>query len=124
MKIHLPGNRRTIFNFTENNVIGVPDGMTMDEHDNLWVAVYAGKSVLNIDSRNGNLIRKIPFPVTKITSCVFGGANLDTLYVTSSRVGLSDDQLKEEPEAGSVFEVTGLGVKGQSKPNKIRIFSS
>ncbi|KAL0274305.1 UNVERIFIED_CONTAM: hypothetical protein PYX00_006758 [Menopon gallinae] len=118
------GNRRTLFSFAENNVTGVPDGMTIDERDNLWVAVYAGKSVLNIDSNSGVLIQSIPFPVTKITSCVFGGANLDTLYVTSSRVGLSGDQLKEEPQAGSVFEVKGLGVKGQAKSNKIRVVLS
>ena len=38
---------------------------------------------------------------------------MDDLYVTCSREGISDDVVKnEQPLAGSVFKVTGLGVKG------------
>lgn len=51
-------------------------------------------------------------PVTYITSVCFGGPDLNVLFVTSSRLHLDDDQMKEEPLAGSVFTVRNLGVTG------------
>ncbi len=50
---------------------------------------------------------KIP-GAKQITSCCFGGLNLDELYVTSGRLGDMTDQ----PNGGSLFKVTELGVKG------------
>ena len=47
-----------------------------------------------------------------ITSCAFGGPNWDILYVTSACIGLTAEQKAAQPEAGSLFEVTGLGVRG------------
>ena len=50
----------------------------------------------------------------KITSCCFGGNNLDELYVTSANwpPGVRDIEGEGQPLAGSLFKVTGLGVKG------------
>lgn len=53
------------------------------------------------------------FPVKQITSCCFGGLDFADLYVTSARYHLSDDEVKvNQPDAGSLFKVTGLGVRG------------
>jgi sugar lactone lactonase YvrE len=57
-------------------------------------------------------LQKITFPVSRVTSCCWGGEHLDTLYVTTARVGLSSDKLKNEPLAGGLFAVKGLGVRG------------
>ena len=61
----------------------------------------------------GEKLQTVMFPVTNITSCCFGGPNLDELYVTCSRAGISDEIVKnEQPLAASIFKVTGLGVTG------------
>jgi sugar lactone lactonase YvrE len=55
-------------------------------------------------------IKKIPG--LRITSCCFGGKNYDELFVTCSRYGATEEELQKFPLSGSVFKVTGLGVKG------------
>ena len=75
--------------------------------------------VLRIDfsivflSFSGKELQTLNFPAKKTTCCCFGGKNLDELYVTCAKFGLSDDEFRNnQPLAGSVFRVTGLGVKG------------
>lgn len=51
-------------------------------------------------------------PVSKVTSVTFGGFLLDTLYVTTSSRDLSQQELEEQPLAGYVLSVKGLGVHG------------
>jgi hypothetical protein len=61
----------------------------------------------------GAQLRIIEFPAKRITSCCFGGPNYEELFVTCCKTGLSEDEFKnEQPLAGSVFRVTGLGVNG------------
>lgn len=85
-----------------------PDGMAIDEEDNLWVAFCHGACVICYDSKTGEELRKIDFPCLETTACAFGGENLDILYVTT---GIHKSEVEEH--AGKVFQVTGLGVKGQ-----------
>ncbi|KAK7862957.1 hypothetical protein R5R35_004911 [Gryllus longicercus] len=113
-------NRRTVFDLTSNNITGVPDGMTIDANDNLWVAVFNGAKVLNVNPRTGELLRVVDIPADRVTDVVFGGSDLSTLYVTTSRYGLSDDEVAQQPLAGTVFEVTGLGVRGVAGHTAIR----
>lgn len=47
-----------------------------------------------------------------ITSVAFGGPNLDILYVTTAAVQLNENELKEQPYAGYLFAIKGLGVRG------------
>ena len=47
---------------------------------------------------------------------MFGGPNLDVLYVTGARVNLSDDVLAGQEQAGSIFAVTGTGCRGLPEP--------
>jgi len=56
-------------------------------------------------------------PTNNIISAAFGGPNLDVLYVTSARSGLSDAELLAQPAAGALFQITNLGVRGQSGGN-------
>ncbi|PSN54701.1 hypothetical protein C0J52_04891, partial [Blattella germanica] len=112
-------NRRKVFNLTENNVPGLPDGMTMDNNGNLWVACFFGGRVININPRTGELIRFVEIPAKRVTSLMFGGPNLDILYVTTSRYGLSKEQVKTQPLAGSVFAVSCLGVKAMAPAHNV-----
>ncbi|XP_017876033.1 regucalcin-like isoform X2 [Ceratina calcarata] len=105
-------NKRIVFDLQKSNVSGLPDGMTIDRNGNIWVALYNGGGVANVDPSTGKVIRIIKLPVQKVTSCAFGGPLLDTLFVTTSSRGMTPEQLNEEPHAGYVFAVKGLGVQG------------
>lgn len=72
-----------------------------------------------MDPVSGNLIKAVPIPASRVTSVMFGGPNLDILYVTTSRFGLSGEQKKQQPLAGSVFAVTGLGVSALAPANNV-----
>ncbi len=91
---------------------GFPDGCCLDAEDHYWGAHWDGSRVTRYRP-DGSIERTIALPVPRVTSCCFGGADLDVLYVTSARVGLSPAQLEAAPLSGAVFAVTGLGVKGR-----------
>ncbi|MFC2123626.1 SMP-30/gluconolactonase/LRE family protein [Bacteroidota bacterium] len=92
---------------------GYPDGMTIDNEGKLWVAHWEGSQVCRWDPVSGNRIASIKLPVSKPTSCTFGGENFDRLFITSARVDISDEQLAREPLAGSLLVVDGLDVQGR-----------
>jgi sugar lactone lactonase YvrE len=81
---------------------GHPDGCAMDEAGCLWIAIADGARIDCI-SPDGRVVKSIPLPVSKPTSCAFGGADRKTLFITTMRYGLDDDALLAEPEAGKVF---------------------
>ena len=83
---------------------GVPDGMTVDAQDHLWVACWDGWSVRRF-TPEGGLARRVALPVQRPTSCAFAGPDLDRLFVTSARVGLTDAERVAQPDAGGLFEV-------------------
>ncbi len=102
-------NRRTVVNVPET--YGLPDGMSMDIDEKLWVAHWEGGCVCRWDPTTGRLLRKISLPATLTTSCAFGGPDLDTLYITSATTGLDAATLSKQPKAGGLFAVSP-GVKG------------
>ena len=59
----------------------------------------------------GKVERVVNLPVPRPTSCVFGGADLQTLFVTTARIRLSAAQLTEAPLSGSIFSID-TGIKG------------
>jgi sugar lactone lactonase YvrE len=85
--------------------LGTPDGMSMDQQGKLWVAHYGGFGVYCWDPDNGKLLKKITLPAPHVTSCVFGGENLDHLLITTARENLTEAQLQEYPQSGDVFLV-------------------
>ncbi|CAK6983901.1 regucalcin [Scomber scombrus] len=104
-------NRRVVYRLQEGE--GLPDGMTADADGRLWVACFNGGRVINIDPSTGVRLQTVSLPVMKTTSCCFGGPDYADLYVTSARLGLSEEELRQQPLAGATFRVTGLGVKGR-----------
>ncbi len=91
--------------------LGFPDGMTIDEEDMVWVGMWNGNAVIRFNPKTGKVLQKIEVPAHNITSCAFGGENLDTLYITSAKLDMTDEELKKYPLAGSVFKIVP-GVKG------------
>jgi sugar lactone lactonase YvrE len=85
---------------------GGPDGMTIDSEDMVWVAHWGGSCVTRWNPQTGELLETVEVPDAKqITSCALGGANLDDLYITSASIGLDDEGLAEQPNAGRLFRV-------------------
>jgi len=101
-------NERTIVTLNPEKE-EVPDGMTIDTEGMLWVAIWGGSRVSRFDPSNGKLLDEIEIPALNVTSCCFGGADLDVLYVTSASC---DTDLNQYPQAGFTFEFKDLGFKG------------
>lgn len=91
---------------------GRPDGLTVDAEGGVWVVV-ARAGIVHRYRDDGRLDAVVEFPTPIVTSCAFGGPALDTLFVTSSRGLLTDAQRADDPVAGCVFAVEGLGVRGR-----------
>ena len=102
-------NRRVVVQIPKGG--GWPDGMTIDADGNLWVALWGSGTVAKFDPRTGKLLQKIIVPAPNVSSCAFGGKNLETLYITSARVKLTEDTLKKYPMSGGLFSVKP-GVRG------------
>ncbi len=91
--------------------LGHPDGMTIDEHDRLWIGHWAGGAVYCWDPISGDLISKVDVDAKNITSCHFGGEDLKQLYITTASVGLSPEEKETFPLSGALF-IALPGVKG------------
>jgi sugar lactone lactonase YvrE/acetyl esterase/lipase len=102
-------NRRVVVRIPRGT--GSPDGMTIDAEGNLWVALWGGGCVAKFDPRTGELLQKVKVPAPNVSSCAFGGENLETLYITTARAWVNDARLKEFPLSGGLFAVKP-GVKG------------
>jgi len=85
--------------------LGWPDGMTSDMDGNLWVAMWGGAQVTHWNPQNGELLEQIALPAKNVTSCAFGGDNLNELYITSARKGLEQAGLTAYRHSGSLMRV-------------------
>ena len=103
-------NKKIIIQIDEKD--GNPDGMTIDDEGMLWIAQWDGWQVTRWNPVSGEKLYSIQLPVSKITSCTFGGDNLEDLYITSAKAGLTEDELIMQPLAGSLFVIHNCGFKG------------
>jgi len=102
-------NRRVFIDFSAEGFI--VDGATVDAEGTYWLTVPFKGKVLAYDPA-GRLIRSIDLPVDLPTCCEFGGKDLDTLYVTTAVYSRAPRGGSSGPQAGGLFAITGLGVKG------------
>ena len=101
--------RRTLVHIDRPGV--VPDGLTVDEEGNIWLALYGGWAVDRYGP-DGSLRETVPIPAAQATSCAFGGDDRRILFVTTGRERLGGPALERQPDAGRVFSVTGLDARG------------
>jgi sugar lactone lactonase YvrE len=102
-------SERTLFVDTTSLKSG-PDGATIDAHGNLWTAMVISGQLARF-APDGQLDLLIDLPTVYPTCPAIGGAELDTIFVTS--ISNSGNALKSEnPNAGAVVAVTGSGVLG------------
>ncbi|RZC42485.1 SGL domain containing protein [Asbolus verrucosus] len=105
-------NRQVFFTLDKHSIPGFPDGMTIDNDDNLWVAIFGGSRILKIyGQKPETLLDSIEMPALEVTSMTFGGANLDELYVTTAALEF-DGQKPPPPANGAIYKITGTGSKG------------
>jgi sugar lactone lactonase YvrE len=90
---------------------GAPDGLTIDADDAVWVAFWGGGRVCRF-LPDGTLSMIVELPVTQVTSCCFGGAALDELYISTSTEGLTPSERAAQPLAGRIFRVSP-GITGR-----------
>jgi sugar lactone lactonase YvrE len=95
------GGRRPFSAVGQGDV--VPDGLTVDAEGGVWVAVWGGYAVLRHDP-GGRVLETVNLPAARVSSCVFGGPDLDRLYITTA-AGPGES-------AGALF-VCEPGVTGQ-----------
>lgn len=96
----------------ETKDVGFPDGMALDEEGMVWVALWGEGKVCRLNPQNGKPIDAVEVPGAKqTTSCAFGGKNLNEMYITSAAIGLSEEALREQPNAGALFRIN-LNVRG------------
>ena len=93
-------SNRRVFNDSRDH--GYPDGATVDAEGFLWSARWEGACVLRIDPK-GRIDRIVPMPARRVTNVCFGGAKLDTLYVTTARLHLPEEDLRRHPLQGGLF---------------------
>lgn len=92
---------------------GRPDGAAVDAEGCYWVAMFEGQRLLRL-SPAGELLREVRLPVRCATMPCFGGADLKTIYITTSREKRPAAELMAQPMAGCVLaldvDVPGLPV--------------
>lgn len=102
-------NRRPVITVPPD--MGHPDGMTIDAGGMLWVCLWGGGCVSRWDPRTGALLETVRVPAAQVSSCAFGGPDLNDLYITTARQNLSEADLVGQPHAGGLFR-TRPGVRG------------
>jgi len=105
-------NRRVFA--SAHDLAGTFDGATVDAEGYLWSALVFGGRILRF-APDGKLDRTVEFPVRNLTSVMFGGPNLDILFVTTMGRPMWGIPQKER-DKGGLFAITGLGVKGLPEP--------
>lgn len=106
-------SRRRVFARVDRDG-GFPDGLTVDAAGGVW-SVHNGAGRVVRYAPDGQVTHVAALPVPQPTSCIFGGSNLDILYVTTSRQNMDHGQLERFPLSGSVFALRP-GMAGLPEP--------
>lgn len=95
-------NQEVLFEF--KSTAALPDGMTIDTDGHLWVALYNGFKVVRIDPKKSRIVFEVELPVPQVTSCTFGGDQLNELYITTAREHMTEEDIEKYPLSGALFK--------------------
>jgi len=105
---------RRVFATVDPRSGGFPDGLTVDAEGGVW-SVQNGAGRVVRYAPDGGVTHEVEVPLPQPTSCIFGGRDLDVLYITTSRQKMTPEQLGRYPLSGSVFAVRP-GLSGVPEP--------
>ena len=105
---------RRVFATVDQSSGMFPDGLTVDAEGGVW-SVQNGAGRVVRYAPDGSVTHEVEVPLPQPTSCIFGGRDLDVLYITTSRQNMSAEQLSRYPLSGSVFAVRP-GLTGVPEP--------
>ncbi|XP_022665383.1 regucalcin-like isoform X2 [Varroa destructor] len=95
-------------------------GMAVDKNDHLWVCCSGEGKVIEVDIESKTILRDLLMPKAKeLSSVCFGGTDYRELFVASSYVGLTQDELTRQVNAGHIFAVKGYSNLQGRKPTPI-----
>ena len=106
---HSVGTISNCKNFA-NSKRGYPDGSTVDSEGGVWNCRWGGGCVIRF-TQDGKVGQIVEVPAQNVTSCTFGGKNLDTLYITTARWDMTKKEILNNPHSGCIF-ASKPGVKG------------
>jgi len=109
----IPCRQRTFVDLSSYE--GLPDGATVDADGCLWSAMFSGSRIVRYTPK-GKIDRVIGLPVTQVNSLAFGGSDLKTLFVVTSKHLLNEGGLAAQPLAGDIFAIDA-GVAGLVEPS-------
>ena len=81
--------------------LGMPDGMSIDSEDNLYVCHWTGH--ISVWTKELQLAQTIDFPVEQVCCTGFGGEDRKDLYVATARYAYTPQQLADRRGAGGIF---------------------
>lgn len=108
------GQREVVRHFIQQQG-GSPDGAAVDSEGYYWAAMFDGGRIIRLDPHSGDIVDEIPLPVRWPTMVAFGGPDLKTLYITTSREDRSEEELAQYPQSGDLFAVR-VAVAGRPEP--------
>lgn len=91
--------------------IGMPDGMSIDSNDTLYICHWVGK--ISVWDKSLSLIRIMEFPVDQVCCGGFGGETMKDFYVATAQYAYTPEQMADRRGAGGLFcanmQVLGTG---------------
>ena len=96
-------HQRVAFTLLEGDAVA--DGLTTDLDGMVWLALWDGARIQRWDPRSGELLASYPFPAKRTSCPVFGGDEMNELYVTSAAVGLSGEDWQAYPHNGALMRL-------------------
>ncbi|MFK3661971.1 SMP-30/gluconolactonase/LRE family protein [Scandinavium sp. NPDC088450] len=106
-----PGQRDVFHQFSAGE--GIPDGAAIDEEGCYWSAMFDGWRVVRF-SPEGKILEEHRLPVRCPTMVCFGGEEMKTLFITTTRENMSAEEVRQYPLSGAIFTLP-VSVAGMKK---------
>jgi sugar lactone lactonase YvrE len=96
------GDRRVLINLQDE--VFEPDGLAIDQEGCIWSAMWNGWCIIRFDPCGREMMR-VEMPVQRPTCCTFGNGNLQTLYITTASIGLTQAEIEKSFYSGDLFSL-------------------
>lgn len=108
-----PGKREAFRRFQAGE--GIPDGAAMDEEGCYWSALFDGWRIARF-SPLGEQLEEYRLPVRCPTMVCFGGDDMKTLFITTTRENMREEEVAEYPLSGAIFTLPARVAGMKKKP--------